>query len=351
MKSTSTSRPTAAIAKAAKTAPAKVAKLDPKAIAKSTNVPALAEERKKQRSIAKVFETLYGKRGDAYEEQANATENALRCERRLGEICEANVPHTGGRPKKNPDTMSGFSLRELGVSEKQSSRWQALARVPENDFEEYVAETRSKLARLTVAGVMSKARREERNEKLATIARGNAPIDAVAERFPIIYGDPPWRYEHVASESRAIENQYPTMALEEICDLKIGDAIATDDAVLFLWATAPKLLEAMRVIEAWGFTYRTNIVWDKEAIGMGYWARIQHELLLIATRGEPPAPPPEARFPSVVRVKRSKKHSQKPELFAERIEQMFPTLPRVELFARAPRAGWTAWGNQSGGAA
>ena len=84
----------------------------------------------------------------------------------------------------------------------------------------------------------------------------------------MIYADPPWRYEHVKTESRAIENQYPTMDLDAICALPVRD-IATDDSVLFLWATSPKLAEAMRVIDAWGFTYRTCMAWVKEKIG---WA-------------------------------------------------------------------------------
>lgn len=191
-------------------------------------------------------------------------------------------------------------------------------------------------------------RRQERTEKLAGIAKGNTPLLSVAQAFPILLADPPWRYEHAESESRAIENQYPTLSLDEICALP-AHKVATSDAVLFLWATSPKLGEAFRVLESWGFTYRTCMVWDKERIGMGYWARQQHELLLIATLGTPPAPPPAARPASVVRSARSEKHSQKPSEVYEAIERMYPTLPKLELFARSPRGGlWAAWGNQVG---
>jgi N6-adenosine-specific RNA methylase IME4/ParB-like chromosome segregation protein Spo0J len=188
--------------------------------------------------------------------------------------------------------------------------------------------------------------RAERIEKIAGISEGNKPLPFGIGPWPVLYADPPWRYEHVETESRAIENQYPTMSLDEICALGVSK-IATEDAILFLWATSPKLAEAMRVIEAWGFVYRTCMVWDKEALGMGYYARQQHELLLIATRGNIPTPKPEDRPASVVRERRPAEHSRKPARFAELIERMYPELQKVELFCRSPRDGWAAWGNQS----
>jgi len=189
--------------------------------------------------------------------------------------------------------------------------------------------------------------RGERIERIAYISVGNAPVTGALGRFPVIYADPPWRYEHVKTESRAIENQYPTMELDAICALPVRD-IATDDAALFVWATSPKLAEAMRVIEAWGFTYRTSMAWVKDKIGMGYFARQRHELLLIAARGALPVPLPANRPDSVIEQPIGA-HSAKPAIFAELIEQMYPEHKRIELFCRAPRPGWAAWGNQAGG--
>jgi len=187
-------------------------------------------------------------------------------------------------------------------------------------------------------------RREERLEKIVEISRGNADLKTNV-RYPVLYADPPWRYEYAESESRVIENHYPTMALDEICALPVTD-LATPDAILFLWATSPKLAESMRVIESWGFAYRTCAVWDKQQIGMGYYFRQRHELLLVATRGSIPTPAPGDRAESVI-VESRKEHSAKPAKFAELIESMYPTLPRIELFCRSPRAGWAVWGNQS----
>lgn len=187
--------------------------------------------------------------------------------------------------------------------------------------------------------------RQERVERINAIAKGNAPL-AKPQRYPVIYADPPWRYEHSKTVSREIENQYPTMSLDEICDLPVGE-LAAPDAVLFLWTTSPKLAESMRVIEAWGFTYRTCMVWDKEKIGMGYYARQQHELLLICTRGNLPVPEPHNRPRSVIRIPRDPEHSAKPTEFYGLIELMYPEYDRIELFARNRREGWAAWGNQA----
>jgi N6-adenosine-specific RNA methylase IME4 len=134
------------------------------------------------------------------------------------------------------------------------------------------------------------------------------------------------------------------MPLQEICALPVA-SLASDDALLFMWATAPKLAECMRVIEAWDFHYRTCAVWDKQIICTGYYFRNQHELLLVAKRGNIPHPAVGTQASSVYRERRSE-HSVKPTFFHEMIEQMYPELPKIGLFARQPRPGWQAWGNE-----
>jgi N6-adenosine-specific RNA methylase IME4 len=163
-------------------------------------------------------------------------------------------------------------------------------------------------------------------------------------KYRLILADPPWRYDFSVSDSRKIENQYPTMEVGAICGLPIRN-LADTNCVLFLWGTSPKLIEAFDVIEAWGFDYKTCMVWRKDKIGMGYYARQQHELLLIATCGSPKPPPEDSRPPSVIDGERAE-HSKKPEVFYELIERMYPRAKRVELFCRNPRKGWDAWGNE-----
>jgi N6-adenosine-specific RNA methylase IME4 len=142
---------------------------------------------------------------------------------------------------------------------------------------------------------------------------------------------------------RAADNHYPTLDLAAICALQVP---AAADAVLFLWATTPMLPEALTVMSAWGFTYRSHCIWAKDRAGTGYWFRSQHELLLVGTRGELPAPAPGEQYASVIEAPVGE-HSAKPPAFVEMIEEMFPSLPALEMFARMPRLGWHVWGNET----
>jgi N6-adenosine-specific RNA methylase IME4 len=181
-------------------------------------------------------------------------------------------------------------------------------------------------------------RQELRKEKQEELQTRELPTGV----FEVILADPPWRYQFSETQSREIENHYPTMDLDDIKNLNVPSA---DDSVLFLWATAPKLEEALEVLNSWGFTYKTCAVWDKEKIGMGYWFRGQHELLLVGTKGSFPTPEPSARFSSIIKEPRST-HSTKPKVIYEMLEAMFPGRTYLELFCRTPRDGWEVWGNE-----
>jgi N6-adenosine-specific RNA methylase IME4 len=162
--------------------------------------------------------------------------------------------------------------------------------------------------------------------------------------YDLILADPPWKYSFSHSSTRKIENHYPTMTVSEIKAL--GPKLpVTDNALLYLWATAPKLLEALAVMEAWGFTYKTHGIWDKEIIGMGYWFRGQHEIILVGTKGKYSPPEPKFRISSILREKRSR-HSSKPVSFHIWIEKAFPDAKKLELFARERRQNWDIWGDE-----
>ena len=161
--------------------------------------------------------------------------------------------------------------------------------------------------------------------------------------FEVIYADPPWLYEQPGGRTpqlRAVELHYPTMSDEEIAAIEVP---AADDSVCFLWATNPKLREALDVLGAWGFDYRTNLAWVKDKIGMGYYVRGQHELLLIGRRGDLPVPHEANRPASVIHAPRAQ-HSAKPDAAYEAIERMYPDARKLELFAREMRPGWASWG-------
>ena len=107
------------------------------------------------------------------------------------------------------------------------------------------------------------------------------------------------------------------------------------------------LPQALTVMKGWGFDYKTHCVWNKDRVGTGYWFRNKHELVLIGTKGSPPAPAPGTQFPSVLDAPVGA-HSAKPDIILQMIEAYFPNLPKIELNRRGPpRPGWDAWGNEA----
>lgn len=288
----------------------------------------------------------YAKVAKNRELEIDAAEIRIRAERRIGELIVGQRRTVGLAKGKRTDLGSSSTqvddrptLAEAGIDKNLANRARRLEAV--ELFEELIAEWRARLDRdrdRVTTNLLREGDRETRPRVVRPLPSGH---------YRLLYADPPWQYEHVKTESRAVENQYPTMTLEQICALEVP---AADDAVLFLWATSPKLAEALTVVSAWGFTYRTCAVWDKGVIGMGYYFRQQHELLLVAGRGELSVPEPAARPASVFRSPRTK-HSAKPVLVYEILEQMYPTFTeadRAELFARETRPGWTPWGNEEG---
>lgn len=177
--------------------------------------------------------------------------------------------------------------------------------------------------------------------------------------FGVIYADPPWRFACWSGKgtARSADNHYETMSLDEIAALPVAD-IAADDCVLLMWACWPLLPEALKLIEAWGFAYKTcGFDWMKannrqpdmfreEAevqVGMGYWTRANSEPCLLATRGKPKRLNADVRM-GIIEPRRE--HSRKPDCVHGRIERLVAG-PYLEMFARTPRKGWTVWGNQT----
>ena len=178
------------------------------------------------------------------------------------------------------------------------------------------------------------------------------PAGPLVGTFRVVYADPPWQYDDrgaitdTGQYGRA-ESHYPSMSLEAICAIDLQPHLTTD-AVLFLWCTEPFRFPVGRVIEAWGFVHKSAIIWDKVLHNFGHYVSVRHEHLLIATRGsctpDHPTPMPD----SVMTIRRSDVHSEKPEDFRRLIERLYDG-PRLELFGRASDVpGWTIWGNQVG---
>ena len=162
------------------------------------------------------------------------------------------------------------------------------------------------------------------------------------DKYRVIYADPPWEYgnnmPHTGTEPR---DYYPTMPLKELCEIPVIDW-CEQNAVLFLWVTSPMLQESFRLINAWGFEYKTSFVWDKVKHNVGHYNSVRHEFLLVCTRGAclPDIP---RLFDSVITEER-REHSRKPDVVYEIIETLYPHGKRIELFARGKREGWESYG-------
>jgi N6-adenosine-specific RNA methylase IME4 len=213
------------------------------------------------------------------------------------------------------------------------------------------AEKQRQIATEAEAGHVNAARavikqeaRDDRERKL-----GESQVSLPDKKFGVVLADPEWRFEPWSRKTgmdRAADNHYPTSCTEVIASRDVA-SIAADDCVLFLWATAPMLPHALVVMEAWGFDYKSNFVWAKDRIGMGYWNRNKHEHLLVGTRGKIPAPAMGTQADSLIEAPVGK-HSAKPDAFLDMIDWYFPTLPKIELNRRGPlRPGWAAWGNEA----
>lgn len=175
------------------------------------------------------------------------------------------------------------------------------------------------------------------------------------QTFGVILADPPWQFQNrtgkMAPEHKRLA-RYGTMKLEDIQSLPVRD-LARETAHLYLWVPNALLPEGLRVMAAWGFEYKTNLVWHKvrkdggpDGRGVGFYFRNTTELILFGVRGKNARTlAPGRRQVNIIKTMK-REHSRKPDELYEIIEACSPG-PYLELFARGPRRGWTVWGNQS----
>lgn len=174
-------------------------------------------------------------------------------------------------------------------------------------------------------------------------------------KFATFVADPPWQYGNTSTRGAA-EDHYGTMTIDELCDLDVVPTRAADQSHLYLWTTAGHLPEAFRVMQAWGFDYKTYLVWVKPQMGMGNYFRVSTEMVLFGVRGGMRT---QARDIKNYFTAKRGRHSAKPTLFHDLVEKASPG-PYLELFSRCSakdmltgctcskcRLGWSVWGNQS----
>ena len=232
----------------------------------------------------------------------------------------------------------------IGTTLDAMDELDALAKLPEPVQRDLIARAGAG-EKVTARHVAKKLRRDGRERELAA-ATESASRTLGTKLYGVIYADPPWRFDayNLETSNCVPDNHYPTML---VADIEAFPVPAAPSCVLFLWATVPMLPQALDVMAAWGFTYKSASTWVKDKAGTGYWVRGIVEHLLIGVRGDDvPAPAPGDQFPGVIEAPRGR-HSEKPDVYAAHIVRLYPNVSKIELFARKARPGWDVWGNEA----
>ena len=296
--------------------------------------------------------------------------NELRIDARwkLGGALKAVVRAPEGRPKTGSSVTSFWKWTKdtLGLSKPVAVEAQRIHDLPLLERDKAKAEARAagRLLRYDELIVIArpywyKASREQKHKDIRAGAAGMATLEHLGP-FPLIYADPPWKFKTYSEldSGRMPDQHYPTLSLDQIKDFRIGSKamrrIIHKDAALLLWCTSSNMPQALEVMDAWGFTFKSSAIWVKSVqpddgetmrrFGMGLVFRNMHEVLLYGTRGKMPGP--QYQPPSVFFYPRGE-HSAKPPEVRWEIEKMYPDFDettRLELFAREKAKGWTRYG-------
>ncbi len=265
----------------------------------------------------------------------------IRYAERHGTVYSIHVGAIGLRAEPSFDTLASIDPDVRAVLHGTTladdlGEMQAVAKIAD-------AVTQAEVVRKVLVGEAQSVR--EAIRQLAYADKQSLTLqETISGRFSVVYADPPWEYSNARLQGAAAAH-YPTMSTVALGSLPVIDYVTTN-AVLFLWATNPLLKDALTVMDAWGFEYRTNLVWvkDQATYGkLGFYAHGRHELLLIGVRGS--CLPKADCLPDSVFTTAKGRHSEKPDDVYALIEQMYDG-PYLELFARQTRPTWVSFGNE-----
>jgi len=289
--------------------------------------------------------------------QNMVAEQKIRTQRILGQLIKdgqqrGEIAKPGGdRMTIVPDRNNAKTLSDIGISRKESSVFQSIASIPDQVFENKISEKKqntgmaeSELTTTSMIKVAHECKKQQKAEELKEVI-----FEKTDKKYRIIYADPPWKYNESNHQtegnfqSKTLGMHYPSMSITELCQLPIKD-LSEENAVLFLWVTSPLLEECFDVIKAWGFKYKTSMIWDKVKHNVGNYVSVRHELLLICTKGS--CTPDVKKLDDSVYSEERTQHSKKPKYFRDLIDKIYINGNRIELFAREEVAGWDKWGNE-----
>jgi len=311
-----------------------------------------APEAKKLMDMAAAAEHYAKKAKLGNEAIQYAHEIKVDAETLLGEFLETSDKNSGAKGsivsgnKRVPLKDSAPTLADLGLTKKESSEAQMLARVKREAPEQHAAVRSRKKSKVQVSRELRETKRESKRQENARKVEAATKPEDLAGRFSTIVIDPPWDWgdEGDVNQLGRAKPDFAAMSLEQLEALPVGK-LSDNDCHLYLWITARSLPKGFQLIDAWGFRYITALVWPKSSFGMGNYFRGQTEFVLFGVRGSLPLKRKNASTLLPV-WKRGKGHSAKPIEFGAFVESCSPG-PYLEMFSRVNRKGWTQWGEDS----
>lgn len=249
------------------------------------------------------------------------------------------VPQISAKRESPVDTRAEIA-KIAGVSHDTVAKVKKIERDAAPEIKQ--ALSRGELSINEVYTELKKTEKKEAREKLIAEQREAIETGTVSlptGKYEVIAMDPPWNYgREYDPDSSRVANPYPEMTQDELLEM---DPPFADDAVLFLWTTHQFIWDAKALLDKWGFTYKANLVWDKESLGMGSWLRMQCEFCLVGIKGKPMWE--NTKWRDVIREKR-REHSRKPDTFYQMVQEITAGR-RLEYFSRERREGWETFGN------
>ena len=312
------------------------------------------DEVKQIRDQAEALRQYIRQQKGGLEMQNQAAEIKLRAERRAGEMLATIKPHEGGRPRETcsivEQVLENTKLTDLGIDRHQSHRWQLEAGLPEEIFEQHIAEVKASGEELTSIGVLQLASRIQKQEAIKTVSMIEVALGE-ARKYRCIVIDPPWPIQKIEREERPMQGRdldYPTMTIDEIGNLPILEQANPAGCHLYLWVTHKYLPVGLRLFESWGFRYQCLMTWVKPTGMTPYSWMYNTEHVLFGRVGGLQLERLGLKLSFDAPVSKGG-HSRKPGAFYERVLEASPG-PRLEMFARRERLGFDVWGNEVAGA-
>jgi N6-adenosine-specific RNA methylase IME4 len=298
---------------------------------------------------------LYAQQAKDSELIVLATEIKQRAEIKAGELLREMEKNKGAQGTGSnqhevrslrDDRTSPPTLKDLGISKNQSSRWQKFAALDEDEQEARIAQAKRLAVAVTEGDkeVIKAARARRQEDKRARRQQREAELGAKMVALPdkkygVIVCDDAWdRHAANLEECRVVDELHEAT--------KDRFACAADDCLLAMWSTVPHLAIAIDLLRKRGFRYASHFIWAKDKAGTGHWNRNKHEILLLGVKGNIPPPAPGQQWVSF-QIGPVSGYSAKPEFFLRMLEEQFPHLPKIELNRHGkPRAGWDCHGNE-----